>query len=65
MANQQTNCTEIVHEKGGAQEIATMLNDRLSKGWVLDRVLDHMMPSHGFGGPPRPRLVIYYFKKQK
>ena len=65
MADQQHNCTEIVHEKGNAQEIANMLNNRLSKGWELDRVLDHMMPDRGFGGPLRSRLVIYYFKKKK
>ena len=62
-ADQQHNCTEIVHEKGDAREITTMLNNRLFKGWVLDRVLDHMMPSNEFGGAPRPRLVIYYFKR--
>lgn len=57
------NCTEIVHEKGDAREIAAMLNNRLVKGWVLDRIIDHMMPNNGFGGVTQARVVVYYFKR--
>lgn len=59
------NCTEIVHEKGDAREIAAMLNSRLVKGWVLDRIIGHMTPNQSFGGPTQARVVVYYFKKQK
>ena len=59
----QHHCTEIVHQKGDAREIATMLNVRLAKGWALDRIIDHMLPDNSFGGHIRTSLVIYYFKR--
>ena len=54
---------EIVHEHGDPGEICGMLASRHAKGWVLDRIIKHHMPSQQFGGLTKPRLVIYYFKK--
>lgn len=56
------NPCELVHEHGDAGEITAMLADRCRKGWVLDRIIKHHLPSQQFGGPTKPRLVIYYFK---
>lgn len=59
------NPCELVHEHGDAGEITAMLADRCRKGWELDRIISHHLPSQHFGGPTRPRLVIYYFKRKK
>ncbi len=56
------NPCELVHEHGDAVEIASMLAGRCRKGWVLDRIIKHHLPSQQFGGQTKPRLVIYYFK---
>ena len=57
------NPCELVCEHGDAGEITSMLADRYRKGWVLDRIIKHHLPSQQFGGPTKPRVVIYYFKK--
>lgn len=60
---QESPC-ELVYEHGDPNEIASMLGGRHAKGWVLDRIIKHHLPSQQFGGPTNPRLVIYYFKKK-
>lgn len=60
----QENPCELVFEHGDPNEIASMLADRSVKGWVLDRIISHHLPSQQFGGRLKPRLVIYYFKKK-
>lgn len=57
------NPCEIVHLQAEPQEIATLLNLRLIHGWVLDRIIKHMVVEERRqrgGGAPQ---VIYYFKR--
>jgi len=63
-AMMHNNPCELVCEHGDAGEITTMLASRCHKGWVLDRIIKHHLPSQQFGGQMKPRLVIYYFKKK-
>ena len=58
------NPCELVHEHGDAGEITSMLSERCRKGWELDRIISHHLPSTTFGGLTKPRLVIYYFKRK-
>ena len=60
----QENPCELVLEHGNPSEVSSMLAARFAKGWVLDRIIKHLMPTQQFGGITEPRLVIYYFKKR-
>ena len=60
----QENPCELVHEHGDPNEVASMLAARFAKGWVLDRIIKHLMPTQQFGGLTQPRIVVYYFKKR-
>ena len=46
------SCTEVVHRDCAARLIAQMLNDRYTKGWLLDRIIDHMHAD----------TLVYYFR---
>lgn len=61
-ATNRLSCTEIVHKDGDPSEIAAMLNDRFAKGWILDRIIDHMLPERMKGGVVPPKLMVYYFR---
>ncbi len=61
-ATNRLSCTEIVYKDGNPSEIAAMLNDRFAKGWILDRIIDHMLPERMKGGVVPPKLMVYYFR---
>jgi hypothetical protein len=50
--------TELVNKASDKVEIAQMLNKRHADGWILDKIIDHAIPTKNAHG----QYVIYYFR---
>ena len=54
---------EVVHQNRAAESISHMLCLRMKDGWILDRIIDHMVlepPNLPANYQP---FIIYYFKR--
>jgi len=52
--------TEIIYKADSKAAIAQILNKRYAEGWILERIIDHGIPTENAHGD----YLIYYFKKE-
>lgn len=58
-----TTPCEIVHQKAPPSTISEMLLLRLQDGWILDRIIDHMVLEQCLRPANYKPEIVYYFKK--
>jgi len=54
---------EVVHQNDAADSISNMLYLRMKDGWILDRIIDHMVLTPCLRSANYKPEVIYYFKR--
>lgn len=57
------NPCEVVHQRTPPAMISEMLHLRMKNGWILDRIIDHMVLEPSLRLADYQPEIIYYFKK--